>query len=250
MSATSLLALDNEVRTDLSQLTTGSWSEIEPLASKHRYWMNRRSDLPDDISKRRAVLATVFINPEAELRKLANGPRWISLRRRVTALLDAADSVGCFFLRRGTIEDYYLHVATADDAGKPEAAAAEVASWLASDKISVVLRYSDVVRAMRYAAPAQKVDENDLLREKLGAALGALFQSMQLDMSDDELNSRAQTTLGADASIFQFANVSNGQIKRLRVTMSSPLFKRDSLPFEISEVDNLTAAIREKLPTG
>jgi hypothetical protein len=141
-----------------------------------------------------------------------------------------------------------FHAVARDIANKPEAAAAEAAAWEVMGKSTLVERYSDIIRAMHFAAPIQRIDENALLREKLGAALGALFQSMQPQMPDVELNSRAEATLGADATIFRLENKSSDERKRVRVSIASNLFPRDSFPFEIDETENLTAVVGSKLP--
>ncbi|WHO21375.1 AAA family ATPase [Agrobacterium tumefaciens] len=250
MGATSLLDLDRALRTELAAMSVGSWSEIEALAVRGAYWINRDRSQPEENSRRRAVCEVLLTSSPSELSQIPNGPNWLSVKTRLEALLDALETAGCFVLRRGTIEAYYTS-AQNGVIKKPEAAAREIEGWQGNlAKLDLETRYADLVRAMRFAAPLPKIDENYLLREKLGAILGSVFQSMRIDMSETELNARASAILGPDADIFKLMNASKEKQKRLKVDIASSLFRRDTFPFEISEQDNLTAVIREKLPSA
>ena len=113
------MKLDRSVRSDFSQLVDGYWSDVEPLASDHAYLKDPK-DL--GVARRRAALAAMLSAPENELHDRC-GARWLSLRNRWDALLAVLASAGCFFLRRGTIEDYYFGVG--DNVRKTERALAE-----------------------------------------------------------------------------------------------------------------------------
>ncbi|MCA2370855.1 AAA family ATPase [Agrobacterium genomosp. 3 str. CIP 111-78] len=249
MGATSLIDLDRALRTELASMSTSSWSDIATLAAQNSYWINRDNLQPEEIATRRAVCGTLLTSSASEIIQISNGSKWLSLKTRLEALLDALEKAGCFVLRRGAIEAYYASMQN-DGVKKPEAAAREIEGWQDSAaKLDLESRYADLIRAMRFAAPLPKIDENYLLREKLGAILGSVFQSMRVDMSDTELNSRASAILGPDADIFKLMNISRENQKRLKVDIASSLFRRSTFPFEISEKDNLTAIIMEKLPS-
>jgi hypothetical protein len=100
---------------------------------------------------------------------------------------------------------------------------------------------------MQAAAPTRPVDENALLRERLGGALGAAFQFIKAETPSAELNARAQSAQ-PDVSIFNLENCSTPEGLRIRVSMNSPLFQRETFPFEISSNDNITQLIKDKLP--
>jgi hypothetical protein len=187
---------------------------------------------------------------EDQLRPLLNG-ELLTLRKRYDALLQVLDRVGCVILRRGTIEDYYGSQQLGS-IGKPEAAAAEMEA-LSSLPIELIReRYDDVVRAIQIAAPLKPPDENALLRAQLGGLLGTAMLIVQPGMSDDELNSRAAMNVGTEAPVFRLSNLSSGgntRIRRIEVSITSPLFARDGFPFQIADTDNLTATIEQKLPS-
>jgi hypothetical protein len=152
---------------------------------------------------------------------------------------------GAFFLQRGTIEDYYSS-ATGSRA-KPETAALEAASFDETPVADLTTRYADVLRAIQAAAPLRPIDENALLRERLGGALGSAFQFMEINTPSAELNGRARAAQ-PDFDIFELENCSTPDDCRVRVKIRSPLFPRDTLPFEISVNENPAPVIRRKLP--
>lgn len=248
LGAARLLDLDRALRAELADRADRSWGEIETLAAAHPYWRTREPSISEVNAKRRAVLATLLTTPDEQLTDITNGEAWVALKVRFVALLEALEKSGCFVLRRGTIENYYSPFASMDLRAKPQAAAAEVACWTDGSLPALQARYADVVRAMHCAAPVKCIDENRLLRMKLAAAVGALFQVMQTDTPDDDLNSQALSTIGSDASIFKFENKSAPGTRRLRINLSSTLFKSSAFPFEVGEGDNLTALVRDKLP--
>ncbi len=160
---------------------------------------------------------------------------------------------GCTFLRRGTIEDYYFRQFPATSYTKPEASAAEAELFASRNDSEIRQQYADVIQAMEIAAPIKKIDENDLLREQLGSLLGAAMQIVRPGMLDDELNVRATANFSSTKPIFQFSNKSreegaNNTVRRVEVSITSPLFVRGGFPFEVTDRDNLTALIEQKLP--
>jgi len=169
------------------------------------------------------------------------------LRSRFAVLFDALEKAGCFILRNGTIEDYFINRVSVSS--KPEAAAEEAFGFLNRSPAELETHYADVLRALRSAAPVLPVDENQMLREQLGAAIGAVFQTMDYSTSDGTINGRARGVIGSIMDIFSFENCSTCDEKILQVKIVSPLFQRNTFPFTISESDNQTVIIRQKLPS-
>ena len=93
------------------------------------------------------------------------------------------------------------------------------------------------------------MSEDALLRVKLASTVGSIFQFMQYDMTTERINSMAKGNVGSDAELFKFENITVNEKSplRLKVHMNSPIFQRESFPFEISLEDNLNVVIREKL---
>jgi hypothetical protein len=70
---------------------------------------------------------------------------------------------------------------------------------------------------------------------------------MNRGSSDEQLNLIARTTIGADADVFKLSNRSKEDL-RIEVEIASPLFQRDTFPFELSRDDNPNVTVPSKLP--
>jgi hypothetical protein len=230
-----------------------NWQSIQEQAEIHHYWTDRSDGATEEARKRRAALAVLLVANEDEIQIFKQAERWLSLRQRYQALLDALDQAGCIILRRGTIEDYYMSEAARRVSTKTEAVAIEVNYLSEMNLIDVRSRYADAVQALEIAAPIKEINENDLLREQLGSLVGAALQIVAVGMPDDELNARAASNSSSEQPVFKFENKTladgrGGNSKRISVGVLSPLFARPTFPFEIGEGDNPTSVIGEKLP--
>lgn len=242
----SLAEMDGHVRSAFSNLVDKHWGEIATISMRHSYWLNCSVPDQDKSIRRRAVLATLLENPSA-FAGLSVVKEFDIILKRFTALLSNLEKPGLFFLRRGTIEDYYQ--IPQGSLGKPEAAAVEASEFFFTDAGSLEARFSEVFRALSFIAPIRRVDENRLLRTKLAAVIAAIFQQMTTDQSNEKINAFSATTLSVDAALFRFENTSTSDSLRITVFLQSPLFQRSTFPFEIGDSENITAVIKRKLPS-
>ncbi|MBK5957032.1 ATP-dependent endonuclease [Rhodoplanes elegans] len=232
--------LDRDLRDALAEFMSEHQSAVDAAAESYPDWSSKQASA---LTKRRVTLARVLIDPASFGNAAADEAG--RLRTKYDALLKALGELGCFFLQRGAIENYYHTDST--DRSKPDRAAEEAAGFDGRDPDSLTRHYADVITALAHIAPNQRVDEDLLLRPKLGAVLTAAFLSMNRGSSDEQLNSIASTTIGADAEVFRLSNCSNEEM-RLRVDIASPLFKRDTFPFELGRDDNTNVIVPGKLP--
>lgn len=237
-----LADLDRDLRDLLSTFMAGNTVEIDAAAETYPDWSSKESSA---FAKRRVTLARILSDPASFGGEAAG--KAASLRTQFEVLLTALAELGCFVLRRGAIENYYDAPSTANG-GKPNSAAIEAAGFDAKMADELAVQYADVHAALRHAAPNQLVDEDQLLRMKLGAILTPMLLGMKGDSSDAQLNALARTTIGADAEVFKLANKSTAQQLRIEVDIASPLFERGTFPFEISPSENPTAIVPVVLP--
>ena len=243
-----LSALDRDLRNELGRLIASDWGSIQANAETHRYWTKKRNDIAVEGARTRAALAVLLSAPETDICEFKNGQEWLALRQRYQAMLEALDGAGCVFLRRGTIEDYFSSTEGEQSTYKPEMAAIQVDGFMRRKPSEIESSFDDPVRALTVAAPIVEVNENDLLREQLGSLLGAAFQIVEAGMSDDELNARATSNSASEQPVFCFSNKTvAGGLKRVQVSMRSPIFSRSTFPFEVTE-SNQGSTIKERLP--
>ena len=240
LARTSLVDLDRDLRADLSNFMTRHTEAVGEAAKSYRDWSSKASS---HHALRRVTLARALTDPTS-----FGGEAGIeaeSLGRRYEVLLTALGKLGCFFLRKGAIENYYGP--GFDGGSKPDIAAEEAAGFGAKLEEDLRRDYADILAALMHVAPNQQIDEDKLLQPKLGAALAAAFLSMNTDSSDGQLNAAAKATIGSDAEIFALAN-KGGPNLRIEVSMASPLFERKTFPFEIGHEENINHVIPNKLP--
>ncbi|MFM0358976.1 AAA family ATPase [Paraburkholderia nemoris] len=240
LGRTSLADLDNDLRTALETFMSTHQSIVDAAAALYPDWSSKESSA---LAKRRVTLARLLTKPESFGDAAADAA---SLFTRYNALLGALAELGCFFLRRGAVENYY-RTGTLGRA-KPELAAEEAAAFEAISIEDLKRDYEHIISALSHIAPNQRVDEDQLLRPKLGAALTAAFLGMNHGSSDEQLNTLAKTTIGTDAEVFKLFNGSTQDDLRIKVQIASPLFQRNAFPFEVSNSDNLNIVVPTKLP--
>jgi energy-coupling factor transporter ATP-binding protein EcfA2 len=240
-----LIELDYAIRSKFSGIVQSHWSAIQSRVSTHPYWEQCREGEHTDQVRRRATLAFLMSNGGEDLDALTGSSDFVAIKKRFAVLFETLEAAGCFILQKGTVEDYYR--STNNNISKIDAAALEAEAFEDAPFGKFQTNYSDIIRAIEAAAPIQPVDENLFLRERLGGMLGAIFQFMETGTPSSELNSRARN-FQPDASIFNLDNCSSLDELRIRVSINSPLFQRNTFPFEVSINENLTKIIRDKLP--
>ncbi|UPL19895.1 ATP-dependent nuclease [Alcaligenes faecalis] len=240
LGRSNIMDFDRDLRTDLAEFISRHSDAIQEAAAQYRDWSSPGSN---DKVERRVTLARILTDPQSFNSSAASEAN--SLQTRYLLLIKALSELGCFFLHRGAIENYYL--VDELERGKPDCAAQEAATFETTEPANLLKQYADLVAALVYIAPNQQIDEDLLLRPKLGAVLASVFLSMESDSTDERLNAIAMTTVGSDAEVFKLSNCSKQEL-RVSVEMASPLFPRDKFPFEIGREENLTSVIPTKLP--
>ncbi|MBO9725096.1 MAG: AAA family ATPase [Novosphingobium sp.] len=242
LARSSLADLDRDLRDALAVFMSLYPAQVDVAAETYPGWSSGESS---PLAKRRVTLGRILSDPTSFEGDAAS--QATSLRTRYEVLLSALAGLGCFFLRRGAIENYYDADGTFES-GKLDRAATVAASFDAREVAQLAAHYDDIHAALRHAAPSQQVDEDQLLRMKLGAIFTPVLLGMKTDSSDAQLNVLAKNTIGADATVFKLANKSTPQQTRIEVDFDSTLFERDTFPFEIGQSDNPTVIVPRVLP--
>lgn len=239
---TNLADFDRDLRGEITSFIADFKAEIDMAADDYPDWSSKESGAD---TKRRVTLARILTNPRSFGTETSSSAERLFIKYNL--LLSSLEKVGCYFLRRGAIENYYRE--TADiRAGKPDRAALESAGFDAREKHELEASYKDIYAALQYAAPNKIVDEDTLLRMKLGAILLPVMLGMKFNSSDKEIEALASSTIGNDATVFKLSNKSDEQQIKLEVDLRSPLFKRENFPFEISTSENPIAVLQKVLP--
>lgn len=232
----SFIDLDGKLRSELAGLVAENIAAIDTVIGAYPYWSDKQ-DL--DVQRRRCTLAQLLTDPSTFTGEL--GAEMTALATRYRVLLDGLESLGCFFLRRGAIENYYAD--TSNGIGKPARASAEADRLAALAPAQLAVEYPELIRALRFAAPGRDIDESVLLRGKLAAALGAIFQSMEPSATDAQIEAMAISILPAIERLFTFHNASSANQPAVRVELRSEIFNLTGFPLTVARKDNLNEAV-------
>ncbi|WP_422371365.1 ATP-dependent nuclease [Hoeflea sp.] len=238
---TSLIDLDGKLRSELARLIAENTATIDAAVGAYPYWSDKQDP---DVKRRRCTLALLLTAPSTFTGEL--GGKLTALATRYHVLLDGLERLGCFFLRRGAIENYYANTSTGS--GKPACASAEADRLGSMTPAQLTDEYPELVRALRWAAPGRDIDESVLLRGKLAAALGAIFQSMEPGSSDAQIETMAISVLPAIKGLFTFHNASSVNEPAVRVELRSKIFNLTGFPLTVSRTDNLNKAVGQIKP--
>lgn len=238
---TSLIDLDGRLRSELAGLIAANGAAIDAAIAAYPYWSDKQDP---DVRRRRCASAQLLTQPSVFTGDL--GEKMASLAIRYGVLLSGLEQLGCFFLRRGAIENYFADTSTG--IGKPARASAEAERLAVLPPNQLATEYPELVRALRCAAPGRGVDESVLLRSKLAAALGAIFQSMEVGSTDAQIEGMAMSILPAIKGLFTFQNATSGDQPAVRVELLSGIFNLTGFPLTVARSDNLNDAVGKIKP--
>jgi len=240
----SLIDLDSKLRSELAGLITANAVAIDGVVGSYPYWSDKQDP---DVKRRRCTLAQLLTDPSAFTGVL--GREMTALATRYGVLLHGLEQLGCFFLRRGAIENYYAD--TSSGAGKPARASTEADRLAALTPVQLSAEYPELVRALRCASPGRNIDESVLLRARLAAALGAIFQSMEPGSTDEQIEAMAISVLPAIKGLFNFhnaTNATNANEPAVRVELRSKIFNLTGFPLTVARKNNLNDAVGQIQP--
>ncbi len=236
----SALELSRSVYRAFCDLVDSRWTEISAMAESHAYWKKRDfAEVDLTKAKRRAAFATLFSTPESELSALSQDGGWFTIRKRLAVLLDLLESQGCFVLRKGTIESYFLQVTPSSVSDKPTAAAEEVASFGAASDSALQTGYADVLRCLKQAASTQDIVEAESLQDMLLAVAAPALARIKSGAASESLNALSRSTLGAAANLFDMSILDG----KLRIELNSKVLVVPGFPLSISQDEDVVKVV-------
>lgn len=241
MGHPSLIDFDGKLRTELGKIITTHTAAIDEVVGAYAYWSDKQDP---DVKRLRCTLAQLLTAPSMFTGDL--GAAMTALAARYGVLLNGLKQLGCFYLRRGAIENYYADASSG--AGKPARASTEADRLAALTPEQLAAEYPELVEALRHAAPGRDIDESVLLRGKLAAALGAIFQSMEPGSTDTQIEAMAISILPAIEGLFTFHNATSDNHPAVRVELHSKIFKLTGFPLTVARKENLNDAVSQIKP--
>ncbi len=236
-----------DIYNDFCQLVATKWDDIKTQAENHYYWINRDKDKDELIAKRRTAFCSLFTIKDDEILKLNNGTEWLNIKNRLTSLLNFLEKLGCFVLRKGTIEAYYQHSETLTVDEKPNAASYEVNGLIEETIENVSASYSDIIRAMVYCSNAKEINEAEAIRDILLAIISPALASLKKETTQSELKLFSSNLFGAKSSLFKLDKHIEGDNVFLDVQLATNILEVNGFPIQIKTGANPIEVVNSSL---
>ncbi|WP_233635680.1 ATP-dependent endonuclease [Hymenobacter setariae] len=227
-----------DIYDDFCKIVLSNWDDLKVYCATHYYWVNRDMSKDEVIAKRRSVFCWLMSNGPDSLGNINNAGEWTSIRNRLITLLDFLERLGCFILRKGTIEAYYKHAATLTNDQKPNAASYEVNGLLEDSVIDVKVHYCDIVRSMVFCSSAKEINESEAIRDLLLAIVSPALASINSNTTEAELRAYSNNLFGAKSSLFHLSVLTENNDVYLNVDISSKILDVLGFPLKIKKGSN------------
>ncbi|MCM2438281.1 AAA family ATPase [Agrobacterium vitis] len=224
--------LSRSVYSDFCGLVSAYWSEISQLAEQHQYYI-AGDPKDEERRRRRAALATILSQSQDQLTELPD--RWAAIRARLDVLLSVLEELGCFILRRGTIEDYYSGTDLKEVPSKPDAAVKEALFIQDAEDGALEHSFNDVVRCLRAASSAEKLNEGEALLDLLLSCVAPLQTRLKSGSPTVNANQLARAINGDAAQVFDFTWAEG----KILVNLKRKILAVAGFPLSIRAEDNV-----------
>ncbi len=244
----SLSSFASAVRGSLERAADSNFDDLSSIASRHRYLAKQADETPGGRARVRAVTASLLTMSKVEVEGLPNAEMWAKLRTRADSLFDTLETVGCFVLRRGTIEDYFTSAQTdVPTTSKPNLANDEADAILEADELQVRSRFGEIVRALEQASRATQVNENARVRTLLLSILAPCLDSCTPTTTNHTLMQLAKSLAHDRSSLFGLENLTKQEgIPTIRVSMRTAILDGTAFPIEVTK-SNMYAVVAKAL---
>lgn len=231
------------VKTKLTDMINKHMEDMKRVYQTHPYWINKKTDDDELIVAKRAMVGSLFCSSDDEIRQWNDSQEWIYTKKCIEAVMKALAELGCFILKKGAIESYYLHDKGCINSEKPSAAVEEVSFLEEKDMDSINMSYFDVINAIQYVSTVEEIDESYAVKKELLSEIALVLEIIKKDIREEEIYSAIKQAKNNAASLFEYTIVEKEERRGVRVGMKSIILKVKGFPFEIYVGDNVNEIV-------
>ena len=248
MGGANVKSLASSIYNAYCTLIQTQWQDIAAQAQQTKIWTGRNMAKDEIIYKRRAGMATILHATDIYFQGITNGLDWKSISTRIKALLGLLETGGCFILTKGYIEDYYQFVQMSQGQDKAETAVEEMIGIEDSPDIDLIkTAYSDVIRALKFAAQAPEIDESKFLAGAILSVVAPVIHQLVPGFTNARANSIAQEMVGDRSSIFDLSVSQVGATLQLSVENKSVILDVEGFPLIFTPTSNPVEIVRDRI---
>ena len=196
----------NSIKTKLTKLCDRDKDCLKDEYENHPYWINIDNVNNDDQEERkrliRALTAVTLSTEDSKIQKWKNGNDWLELKVRLNVLLNCLEECGCFVLRKGALESYYMHTHENIFDEKPSSAIEEIEYLQDIDIDKVSDNYDVIVRCIKYSANTSSIDETVAVKRELLSEISPMLGQLNEKTDENEINTIIKQVKGNNNSLF------------------------------------------------
>lgn len=241
--AGNLQTIIRDIKTAIDEVIRKSNQDMVTIYESHPYWVHRDPEVNADKIIRRALVAQLFTVTEDTLSTWSNSKDWKSIIARITALYDILEELGCFILRRGAIESYYAFAPNTTFNGKPSAAALEASHLEEKNDAQLCEQFTDLVRALKFAAIDKTVDESFAVKKELLSELALVIGVLPTTDREEDLLSDIKQAKGNSESLFDYKIINENGRLGVEVFLKSEIINVSGFPFKAFVDDNVNQIV-------
>lgn len=238
-----LQTMISDIKTKIESLISANKAIMSAIYESHPYWINRDKDAEEEKILRRAMIAQLLMARDEDLPIWPASTEWKSLKVRINVLMSILEELGCFVLRKGAIESYYIFSANTTYNGKPSAAALEVSGLQEKDNEEIAVYYADLLRALRYASLDKNVDESFAVKKELLSELALVLGILNEASSEKEIFASIKQAKSNVQSLFSYRIIQENERKGVEVSLKSQIIDVEGFPFKAFVGDNVNQIV-------
>ena len=242
----SISEMIRNIKSKISELVKSHKDNMKTIYEAHPYWINKVDEEDENKVIRRALVAQLFNFDDKVLHGWPDYTEWISLKTRLYSLFSILENVGCFILKKGAIESYYLYEPNTTYSDKPSAAADEIGKLQSKGNNELICsKYKDVICSLKYVALTKTVDESFTVKKELLSELALVLEVLPTVSKETEIYSIIKQTKGSSSSLFNYKLIEDKSRLGVEVSFCSSIIDVSGFPFQVFVGQNVNEIVDE-----
>lgn len=241
--ADSIINIDKNIREKISELIKNNIDRMEDIYVKHPYWNSKEKEENKEKYLKRAIIGELFIRENIDDWPAAK--EWKLLKERMIAIFDMLKKLGCFILKKGALESYYMYSSNNTYERKPSVAIEEISELETKKNEEIEDNYKDIVEALEYVALSKNIDESLAIRNELLSEIAIILEVLDEDTTENDIVTAVKKVKGHTSSLFKYNILNEDRKLGIEVELKSKILEVIGFPFKIYKGDNPNIKVEE-----
>ncbi len=245
----SLNDLIRDVKNRINELIADDkYLALEEVYKTHPYWKNKERDTDKKKYIIRSIIAILFSSKTEEIDNWPDAKEWKQIKIRMEAIFNYLEELGCYFLRLGAIESYYMYSPNDTYDEKPSKAADEVEKLQDQDICKIRRGYSDIIRALEYVSEAEIIDEGFAVKKELLSEIALALEILSNPSKTiNDILAAIKQSKGSVTNLFKYEIVNEKDRKGIKVDLCSNILEVTGFPLTLFVGDNVNEIISKQI---